>query len=84
MNVDPELVFDCLIYLNMFYFPVFGICAPLMCLAKHRSGLDTPNIAIDASVVSTIVISEFLKLFLFKKLREQRKGTYILLIKVRL
>lgn len=77
MNVDPELVFDCLMYLNIFYFPVFGICAPLMCLAKHRSGLDTPNIAIDASVVSTIVLVELLKLILFKKLREQRKGKYL-------
>lgn len=74
MNVDAELMFDCLIYINLFYFPVFGICESIMCIAKYRSIMLTRQIETDAAVVSSVLFAELLKLVIYKKLREQRKG----------
>lgn len=75
MNFDAELMFDCLLYLNLFYFPVFGICESIMCIAKYRSDMLTTNwIEIDAVVVSSVLFAEMLKLVIYRKWREQRKG----------
>lgn len=74
MNADAELMFDCLLYLNLFYFPVFGICESIMCIAKYRSIIETSKIGIDAAVVSSVLFAELLKLLIYKKMREQRKG----------
>lgn len=79
MDVDAELMFDCLLYLNLFYFPVFGICESIMCIAKYRSIILTSRIGIDAAVVSSVLFAEMLKLVIYRKLREHRKGnTYTL------
>lgn len=76
MNVDPELMFDCLMYLNLYYFPMFGICEPIMYIAKYNSTRPTVFIERDATVVSITILSEFLKLIIFRRLRETRKGNY--------
>lgn len=78
MNVDAELMFDCLIYLNLFYFPVFGICESIMCIAKYKSIILTSQIGTDAAVVSSVLFAEMLKLVIYRKLREQRKGNLLL------
>lgn len=81
MDVDAELMFDCLLYLNLFYFPVFGICESIMCIAKYRSIILTSRIGIDAAVVSSVLFAEMLKLVIYRKLREHRKGnTHILFV----
>lgn len=77
MNVDAELMFDCLLYLNLFYFPVFGICESIMCIAKYKSIILTSRIGIDAAVVSSVLFAEMLKLVIYRKLREHRKGNNI-------
>lgn len=76
MNVDPELMFDCLLYLNFYYFPMFLICEPIMYFAKYNSTRPTAFIERDATVVSITILSEMLKLIIFRRLRETRKGNY--------
>lgn len=78
MNVDAELMFDCLMYLNLYYFPVFGTCESIMCAAKYGTPKrDTPDIGRDAIIVSTMLFAEISKLVIYKKIREQRKGNLV-------
>lgn len=79
MNVDAELMFDCLIYLNLFYFPVFGVCESIMCIAKYKSIIETKEIGRDAAIVSSVLFAEMLKLVIYRKLRERRKGNVIII-----
>ncbi|XP_019865341.1 uncharacterized protein LOC109594566 [Aethina tumida] len=73
MNLDAELMFECLIYLNTFYFPVFATCESIMAIAKYRSIRDTPKIGQDASVVFSRLFAELLKIVLFRKLKDDRR-----------
>lgn len=72
--MDALLVFDVLMYINLYYYPMSSTCNSIMTLAKYRSIIDTPDIGRDASVQCAILSSELIKLILFKKLREQREG----------
>lgn len=80
MNLDAELMFDCLLYLNLFYFPVFGICESIMCIAKYKSVIMTDRIRTDAAVITSVLFAEMLKLVIYRKLREQRKGKLLLMV----
>ncbi|KAJ8966262.1 hypothetical protein NQ317_000536 [Molorchus minor] len=75
MNVDTELMFECLIYLNMFYYPVFGTCETIITISKWRSIVDTPNIIQDGAVVFTKLAAELLKILLFRRFKDQRRIT---------
>ncbi|CAG9824751.1 unnamed protein product [Phaedon cochleariae] len=77
MRVDVELMFECLIYINAHYFPVFMISEVSMTIAKYISEKkDTPNLGTDAIVCSARHFVELLKLILFKKLKDthRKKG----------
>ncbi|XP_066255052.1 transmembrane protein 216-like [Euwallacea similis] len=73
MDVDAELMFECLIYLNMFYFPVFALCETIMTIAKYRSIIKTPHIGQDAAVVFTRLTSELTKILLYRKFKEEKR-----------
>ncbi|XP_023018224.1 uncharacterized protein [Leptinotarsa decemlineata] len=75
MNVDTELMFECLIYLNLFYFPVFGTCETIMTAAKYISIIDTPKIDTDAAVVGTKLSVELLKILIYRKFKDFRRRT---------
>ncbi|XP_018324785.1 uncharacterized protein LOC108736733 [Agrilus planipennis] len=73
--MDALLIFDVLMYVNLYYFPVFSFCNIMMLLAKYLSKkYPTPYIGTDALVQLGLLVSELLKIFLFKRLREQHKG----------
>lgn len=74
MKLDAELMFECLIYLNAYYFPVFATCETIMTAAKYRSIIDTPNIARDAIVTFTKLFGEFTKIILFRKYKDERRS----------
>ncbi|CAH0560764.1 unnamed protein product [Brassicogethes aeneus] len=74
MKYDAELMFECLIYLNTFYYPVFASCESIMAIAKYRSSRDTPKIGQDAIVVFARLFVELLKIVLFKKLKDERRN----------
>ncbi|KAJ8922411.1 hypothetical protein NQ315_004357 [Exocentrus adspersus] len=74
MKVDAELMFECLIYINAYYYPVFATCDTIMALAKYQSTQrDTPNIGKDALVCFTRLFAEILKLVVFYKYKDERK-----------
>lgn len=72
--MDALLIFDVLMYINLYYFPMSGTCNTIMAFAKYGSIIETPKIGQDASVQGAILTSEVIKLILFQKLRENRKG----------
>ncbi|XP_017784369.1 PREDICTED: uncharacterized protein LOC108568032 [Nicrophorus vespilloides] len=73
--MDALLMFDVLMYINGFYFPLFALGHPLMTLAKfYSSNYVTPQwIVVDASVVIILIFGDLMKLLFYKKFREQRK-----------
>ncbi|CAH2000456.1 unnamed protein product [Acanthoscelides obtectus] len=73
MDVDTELMFECLIYLNAFYFPVFGICETIMTAAKYNSIVDTPDIVQDAAVAFTKLSAELIKMVIYKRFKNVRR-----------
>ncbi|KAJ8911426.1 hypothetical protein NQ315_005959 [Exocentrus adspersus] len=73
MNIDTELMFECLMHLNLFYYPVFATCETIMTAAKYNSIIDTPYIFQDGAVVFTKLIAELLKILLFRRLKEERR-----------
>ncbi|KAF7270569.1 uncharacterized protein LOC143201758 [Rhynchophorus ferrugineus] len=74
MNLDADLMFECLIYLNMFYFPVFAICETIMTIAKYQSIIPTPMIGRDAAVVFTRISCELTKILLYRKFKEENRN----------
>lgn len=71
MKVDAELMFECLIYINAHYYPVFATCESIMALAKFLSQKkDTPNIGLDALVCGTRIFIEIFKLIIFYKFKD--------------
>lgn len=74
MEIDAELMFECLIYLNLFYFPVFATCETIMTIAKYRSIIDTPYIGQDAAVVFTRLACELTKILLYRKFKEEKRS----------
>ncbi|CAH1986561.1 unnamed protein product [Acanthoscelides obtectus] len=73
MDVDTDLMFECLIYLNAFYFPVFGICETIMTAAKYNSIVDTPDIVQDAAVAFTKLSAELIKMVIYKRFKNVRR-----------
>ncbi|ENN72536.1 uncharacterized protein LOC109543003 isoform X2 [Dendroctonus ponderosae] len=73
MKVDPELMFECLIYINAFYYPVFASAEFIMVIAKYQSIRDTPNIEQDGAVCFARLIGEILKILVFYRWKEQRR-----------
>ncbi|KAL1502187.1 hypothetical protein ABEB36_007365 [Hypothenemus hampei] len=74
MDVDIELMFECLIYLNLFYFPVFATCEIIMTIAKYYSIIDTPYIGQDAAVVFARLACELTKILLYRKFKEEKRN----------
>lgn len=72
-------MFDVLLYLNGYYYLLAVICHPVMVIAKYFSpNYETPEyITRDVIVVATMVVTDLLKILIYKKLREHRKGMYI-------
>lgn len=85
LKMDVLLIFDVLMYINMYYYPMSIVCNSIMTLAKYQSIIDTPEIGRDASVQGALLSCELIKLVLFKKLRAKREGmsTYIFLFLTR-
>ncbi|CAG9768015.1 unnamed protein product [Ceutorhynchus assimilis] len=73
MKVDPELMFECLIYLNAFYYPVFASPEFIMVIAKYQSIRETPNIEQDGAVCFARLIAEILKILVFYRWKEKRR-----------
>ncbi|CAG9771366.1 unnamed protein product [Ceutorhynchus assimilis] len=75
MDIDAELMFECLIYLNMFYFPIFATCETAMTIAKYASVfVDTPYIGQDAIVVFTRLTCELTKILLYRRFKEEKRN----------
>ncbi|XP_017784370.1 PREDICTED: uncharacterized protein LOC108568033 [Nicrophorus vespilloides] len=72
--MDAPLMFEVLLYLNIYYFGVFAGSELLIFFAKFNSPLPTPNINIDGGVVGGILFAELLKLLSFQKVRQKKKG----------
>ncbi|XP_066259968.1 uncharacterized protein [Euwallacea similis] len=73
MKVDPELMFECLIYINAFYYPVFASAEFIMVIAKYQSIRETPNIEQDGAICFARLIAEILKILVFYRWRERRR-----------
>ncbi|XP_023019288.1 uncharacterized protein isoform X1 [Leptinotarsa decemlineata] len=74
MKVDVELMFECLMYLNAHYYPVFAISEASMTIAKHISEKKhTPNLDRDAMVCSLRLFIELAKLILFKRYKDDHR-----------
>lgn len=77
MKVDSEVMFECLMYINAYYYPVFATCESIMALAKYITPQrDTPNIGQDAAVCFTRLSVEILKLVVFYRYKHGRKSKY--------
>lgn len=75
--MEASLMFDVLLYLNLFYFPVFLVCEGCVVFGKYISpNLWTPNIGKDAAVMAVMVTSEFIKLVIHRKFKDTRKCKY--------
>lgn len=73
MKVDAELMFECLMHINLHYYPVFGITEACMTAAKRFSeDKFTPDIGRDAAVCFTRLFIEFVKLCVFYRFKEKR------------
>lgn len=78
MYVDSELMFDCLMYLNLYYLPMFTVCEPAMFIAKYSfKKVCQKDVKRDCTVMALIILSEFTKLVAYKVFRERRKGKTI-------
>ncbi|XP_050513762.1 uncharacterized protein LOC126889479 [Diabrotica virgifera virgifera] len=74
MKFDPELMFECLLYINAHYFPVIAISEISMLTAKYFSDKkDTPNIDQDAVVCLTRHVCELMKLVMFQRFKYTHK-----------
>ncbi|CAG9856917.1 unnamed protein product [Phyllotreta striolata] len=83
MKVDPELMFECLIYINAHYYPVFAVCEIAMLVAKYLSDKkDTPNLDQDAAVCLTRHVAELMKLVGFQvfKYRSRKLVTLAVIV----
>lgn len=77
MNIDAELMFECLIHLNIFHYAMIATCETIMTTAKYVSIVDTPKIGRDAAVIFTKLAVEFIKIMVFKKFKEKRRSMII-------
>ncbi|XP_056637147.1 uncharacterized protein LOC130892244 [Diorhabda carinulata] len=74
MKFDPELLFECLIFINAHYYPVFAVSEMSMLVAKYLSDKkDTPNLDQDAVVCLTRHVCELMKLVLFQRFKYSHK-----------
>ncbi|KRT80291.1 hypothetical protein AMK59_6851 [Oryctes borbonicus] len=73
--MDAILMFDVLLYLNIYYYLLAAICHPVMVIAKYFSpNYVTPeHISTDVAVVATMVVTDLLKILIYRKLREKSK-----------
>ncbi|KAK5638069.1 hypothetical protein RI129_012364 [Pyrocoelia pectoralis] len=79
-KMDPLLFFDCLMYLNYYYYYMFTMSNIAIWIAKKWSDVyETPNITRDAYIAASLTISELLKLVLFKKFRPRYTGWSVLM-----
>lgn len=75
--MEADLMFEVLLYLNIYYFPVFSVAESFVVCAKYISNeLRTPRICKDAAVVGSILLSELIKLLLYQKMKDQRRGKF--------
>ncbi|XP_044752321.1 uncharacterized protein LOC123312137 isoform X2 [Coccinella septempunctata] len=74
MKLDAEIMFDCLLYINAFYYGMFFACNFVMTISKYYSAVITPNIGRDAAVTFSLLAVEFLKLIIYKKYKEAHRG----------
>ncbi|XP_025835055.1 uncharacterized protein LOC112905908 [Agrilus planipennis] len=77
--MDALLVFDVLMYVNLYYYPMSATCNSIITFAKYQSIIDTPLIGRDTAVQGAILLSELLKLILYKKIKDFKKGLAITL-----
>nr|CAH7748875.1 unnamed protein product [Callosobruchus chinensis] len=71
MKADPELMFECLIYINAYYYPVYAVSEAVMTLAKYMSEKkDTPNLGQDAIVCFSRIFMDLFKILLFNRFKE--------------
>nr|CAI5820691.1 unnamed protein product [Callosobruchus analis] len=76
MKADPELMFECLIYINAYYYPVYAISEAVMTFAKYMSEKkDTPNLGQDAIVCFSRIFMDLFKLLLFNRFKETCRRT---------
>lgn len=68
--MDAPLMYEVLLYLNVYYFGVFAGSEMLIVFAKFNGPLPTPHIELDGAVVAGILISELIKLLTFNRLRD--------------
>ncbi|KAK9869496.1 hypothetical protein WA026_003249 [Henosepilachna vigintioctopunctata] len=83
MKLDAEIMFDCLLYINAFYYGMFFSCNFVMTTSKYFSVVSTPDIERDAAVTFTLLAIEFLKLIVYKKYKEKYRGissTFVILM----
>ena len=72
--MDAVLMFEVLLYLNLYFFGLFCVGELVILLAKCLSPvLCIPNIGRDAAVLMVVFASEILKLQGFKRSRERSK-----------
>lgn len=77
--MEADLMFEVLMYINIYYFPVFAVAESFVVSAKYISNeLWTPRIGIDASVVGSVLISELSKLLIYQRTKDNRRGTNFL------
>lgn len=82
MKVDAELMFECLIYLNVFYYPLFFICETILVAAKWQSAVPTPGIEEDASVIFAVLALEIGKILIYRKFKDRKRGINHVLIQI--
>lgn len=77
--MDVILMFDVLLYLNCYYYLLAAVCHPVMVIAKFFSPnyKTSKTIEIDVTIVTILVVADLSKIILFRKLRENRRGTYL-------
>lgn len=74
MSIDAELMFECLIHLNIFHYAMIATCESIMTTAKYISIIDTPTIGRDAAVIFTKLAVELIKIMVFKKFKEKKRS----------
>ncbi|KAL3281913.1 hypothetical protein HHI36_005117 [Cryptolaemus montrouzieri] len=85
MKLDAEIMFDCLLYINAFYYGMFFACNFVMTTSKYFSVVPTPDIGKDAAVTFTLLAIEFVKLISYKKYKETHRGiisTFVIFMNV--
>ncbi|XP_022914612.1 uncharacterized protein [Onthophagus taurus] len=71
--MDALLMFDVLMYLNFFYYPMAAFYHPIIILAKFYSPSDDDTTRNDIIVVTAMIFTDLIKLGVYKKIRENRK-----------